>query len=107
MGGINNLPKPKEGHFAVARVSGRGWLVFNSSGAEVSGPWRTRDEALASCEAHQRATNLAAKRMTRPCMCCGQPFDSEGIHNRMCNACRHRDVAPDPFLQSTRRMAKA
>lgn len=29
-----------------------------------------------------------AKCKTRPCITCGQPFLSEGAHNRMCKGCR-------------------
>ena len=25
---------------------------------------------------------------TRPCLCCGEPFKSEGIHNRLCRECK-------------------
>lgn len=34
---------------------------------------------------------IAAERFTeRPCLTCGQPFPSEGIHNRMCGKCKSR-----------------
>lgn len=29
-----------------------------------------------------------ARRMRRPCMCCGTSFKSEGIHNRLCKTCK-------------------
>lgn len=31
---------------------------------------------------------------SRICLCCRQPFDSEGIHNRLCRGCKDRDGAP-------------
>lgn len=31
----------------------------------------------------------------RPCMCCRQTFESEGIHNRLCGNCRGKNVGPD------------
>jgi hypothetical protein len=30
----------------------------------------------------------------RACLCCGQEFTSEGIHNRLCDPCRRRDYPP-------------
>lgn len=27
-------------------------------------------------------------RPPKPCMCCGKPFASQGIHNRLCGFCR-------------------
>jgi hypothetical protein len=32
------------------------------------------------------------KSMWRPCMCCGQKFRSEGIHNRLCIKCKESDL---------------
>ena len=36
-------------------------------------------------------------RKTRPCLCCGATFESEGAHNRLCERCREgRDpLGPD------------
>lgn len=31
-----------------------------------------------------------AQLVQRPCISCSKPFESEGIHNRMCPYCRHR-----------------
>lgn len=31
---------------------------------------------------------------SRICLCCRQPFASEGIHNRLCRSCKDRDGAP-------------
>ena len=33
-----------------------------------------------------------AERPPKPCMCCGKPFASQGIHNRLCGLCRTRDT---------------
>lgn len=30
----------------------------------------------------------------RPCLCCGNPFRSEGFHNRLCNKCRKLEHGP-------------
>ena len=31
---------------------------------------------------------------TRPCLRCRKPFESEGAHHRLCNACATADVSP-------------
>ena len=31
---------------------------------------------------------------TRQCMRCRKPFESEGIHHRLCHPCATRDVSP-------------
>ncbi len=45
--------------------------------------------------ARKRSDSAARKRaerdacaVWRPCLGCGQPFPSEGIHNRLCGGCR-------------------
>lgn len=30
----------------------------------------------------------------RPCMCCGNNFNSDGPHNRLCLTCRRKDTSP-------------
>ena len=32
---------------------------------------------------------------TRQCMRCRKPFESEGIHHRLCHPCATRDVSPN------------
>lgn len=32
----------------------------------------------------------------RPCLCCKQPFNSRGPHNRLCKECRHLDPGIEP-----------
>ena len=31
---------------------------------------------------------------TRPCLCCGKSFASDGPHNRLCSTCRTKSVSP-------------
>lgn len=38
----------------------------------------------------KRRTGRAAKTQ-RPCLCCGNPFDSDGKHNRVCDPCKNTD----------------
>lgn len=42
-----------------------------------------------------------APRKKRPCLCCGETFQSEGAHNRLCSPCKDRDGPP----QSPERIA--
>ncbi len=32
--------------------------------------------------------------VTRPCLRCRKPFESEGSHHRLCHPCAHVDVRP-------------
>lgn len=45
---------------------------------------------------YRRLDTLAARpvRRARPCMCCRQPFMSEGPHNRLCGRCRGKETSP-------------
>ncbi len=65
----------------------------------IYGDYKSLSQAASIVGRRNKEDDLAAKRMVRPCMCCGHNFPSEGIHNRMCDPCRHRDVAPDPVRQ--------
>jgi hypothetical protein len=35
-----------------------------------------------------------SQRRERPCMCCRQPFMSDGPHNRLCTRCRGKETSP-------------
>ena len=84
--------KPGNGRFKVRYVPGQGYGVFGPDEVQT-GTWhRTNDDALTACGAR----NAAAKRVARPCMCCRQPFASEGIHNRMCGKCRLGSAGEQP-----------
>lgn len=45
------------------------------------------NQALPPVEKASKATPRPAK-TERPCMCCGNPFQSEGPHHRLCSECR-------------------
>ena len=64
------------------------WQVISPEGA-VHGNYDHKDRAETSRDHMQARDDLVAKRITRACMRCSKPFESEGIHNRMCAACRH------------------
>lgn len=40
------------------------------------------------------ASEVRDRLTTRPCMCCGRTFQSEGPHNRLCQKCRTTSVMP-------------
>lgn len=69
-------PRPN-GTFMVRRPDG-----------SVYGTYATLNQAAATAGIRQKEADLAARRMTRTCMNCRNPFESEGIHNRMCTRCR-------------------
>ncbi|MCL2346468.1 MAG: hypothetical protein FWC58_11535 [Desulfobulbus sp.] len=89
--GRNNLrdalgPEIAAGQIAVSRVlahSGQRVVAFEWLGERAPG---------FDAEPATAASLRAAAR--RPCLCCGQPFVSEGPHNRLCVKCRARDVSP-------------
>lgn len=50
----------------------------------------TRARNYSNQSVHYRTKTKKANRKTekRNCLCCGKPFDSEGIHNRVCDDCK-------------------
>lgn len=63
---------------------GYGWIVLKD-GVQVYGP---ADKYTAENSRDRIARQ--ARHIRRPCITCGQPFQSEGAHNRMCPICRAR-----------------
>ncbi|MBP9184883.1 MAG: hypothetical protein KBF78_17240 [Fuscovulum sp.] len=106
MGDANNNPKPS-GRPQVLYFNGRGFAVVDAWGRPLTGFYGCRQNATEKLETLRAEADAKAKRMKRPCMCCGQEFQSEGIHNRLCDPCRHRDVAPDPFKSAASRPRRA
>lgn len=52
-------------------------------------------EPAPPCPAETAKPETRRKLLTqRTCMCCAKPFKSEGPHNRLCRACRTRNVSP-------------
>lgn len=94
--GTENHTKPQFAKFRVEYMPGRGYYVAAPGGARASCFHNTIDAAVTACEAAQEAHDAANKRRVRPCLCCRQPFASEGIHNRMCTPCRARASNDDP-----------
>ncbi|MCW1934092.1 hypothetical protein [Pararhodobacter zhoushanensis] len=82
-----NLPAPGRARYRVEYRTRGGFVVVNPAGHVVYGPC-TRELAETKCDRLQKAADATAKIGPRPCLCCGATFQSEGIHNRMCNGCR-------------------
>ncbi len=49
---------------------------------------RKRADVHRSESAARKRAERDACVIWRPCLGCGQPFPSEGIHNRLCGSCR-------------------
>lgn len=78
--------------FLVQLVRGQGYVVTDEHGKYLTGPSPFHSHVDRLRETMQREAqakaNAVAKVGVRPCMCCQKAFQSEGIHNRMCNGCR-------------------
>lgn len=68
----------------VKRLARNTYAVVDANGKAVSQEYWTEMDADAALDRLMRA----AKTLTRPCICCQKPFESEGAHNRMCDRCR-------------------
>jgi hypothetical protein len=60
----------------------------------IYGTYPGAAQARAIRATRQAEEDRKARVVTRPCMCCREPFDSEGPHNRMCHICRRRGSDP-------------
>ena len=79
--------------FTVTRVNGRGYAVVDDQGVPVTAYSKDRSYTVLACAAKNQALDRAAKVITRPCLRCSKPFESQGIHNRLCGHCRHSSSA--------------
>ena len=75
------MPRPG---FSI-KGSGTSWFVTRD-GHIVAGP--TSTQLLAQTKADHMAREARVRE--RRCMTCNTAFQSEGSHNRLCNACRQR-----------------
>ena len=99
-------PDTSRPRFDVARIGGA-WRVVDPAGQIVGGAHDNRARALTQRDILQAEADRRAKRMTRPCLCCGNPFESEGIHNRLCNVCRGKSSANETGFGPSPRTAGA
>lgn len=98
-------PNPEAGRLYLRRrpyAGGTLFVVIDDDGAEVSDALPL-EQARAVHREMQAALDNARKKRARPCMCCATPFDSRGMHNRLCSNCRYRgDVTTAMGLPQTR-----
>ncbi len=92
MGGDNyTMSKPGNAKWTVEPRPGGAFNVRAPDGT-IFGTYGTLAQAAGIVGIRQKEANAAARKTTRPCMCCRKPFESEGIHNRLCSTCRPRGL---------------
>ncbi|MGP9791488.1 hypothetical protein [Roseinatronobacter sp. NSM] len=64
------------------------FLVLNAEGERVGPFWTNELAAERERQRMQEAFDIRLKRVLRPCLCCEAQFHSQGIHNRLCDACK-------------------
>ncbi|MCU9850383.1 hypothetical protein OEZ60_20570 [Defluviimonas sp. WL0024] len=87
---------PAVGRFRALKDE-RYFFVVNDKGIAVSRPFTTAFDAETLADNLNREAEREAKfgrRGIRACMSCDKPFESEGIHNRICGYCRHLGHQP-------------
>lgn len=97
---MEKMARPGRAKWRVIRKADDVFEVRNPEG-EVYGCYPTLNAAAAAQSHGQRRDDQAARRMTRSCMCCQKPFESEGIHNRMCTFCRGQGEGLVPYAVSS------
>ena len=85
--------------FEVRRIRRKGrfvYAVYNASTNErESGFYTGRPLAESYCDTLNRQLKKREATTKRKCMCCGQTFLSEGIHNRLCRNCGHSGLGKE------------
>lgn len=96
--GADNLQfaKPINARWQVMSRGQGKHVVFRPDGSE-EGIYASRSQAAAIVGIRNKGADIAARRMTRACLCCKAPFESEGIHNRMCPRCRGLGEGAVPY----------
>ncbi len=67
------------------------WIVQDGDRSKVSAAFHTKEEAQERRDQLIEADRQKRAVRKRPCMCCGNVFPSEGIHNRLCSYCRQHE----------------
>lgn len=102
-GGLAQRPRvggrpAKAGSKGLLRVKWTlsGYVLRNDDGSgKVAGPFETRSEAEAARDLLKAASH--PRKTWRPCLSCARDFPSEGIHNRLCEACRDHGL-PNQYV---------
>jgi hypothetical protein len=88
MGVAVEYGKPKAARWSIGYVPRKGYRLVDPAGVPQRAFYGSPERAQTACDAAQARTDAKLKRGTRTCLCCRSPFESEGIHNRMCGRCR-------------------
>lgn len=73
------------GYRAATKRQGKvSYQCFVRPDGSMSGGFTSREQMEQAAEVEYRRSRL----VTRPCICCGAHFKSQGAHHRMCNDCR-------------------
>lgn len=101
MGKDCNMPKPAFMRFRAEFLPGKGYAVVDPDGRICAAitPFRPQAEQLR--DRLQREADARAKRGPRACLGCGATFQSEGIHHRLCKACRGRSDGGSMTIAAT------
>lgn len=59
-------------------------------------------QAAATVGRRQKEDDERARKTVRPCLCCQREFQSEGIHNRLCDTCRRSGGEYNPHAVAPR-----
>lgn len=88
MGSDNvKFAKPGRAKWQVVRRGEMTFTVYRPDGT-VYDTFGSLQQASVTAGVRQREEDARARKTVRTCMCCQNPFESEGIHNRMCTRCR-------------------
>jgi len=98
--------RPNVGKTFLLRQRTGGWFIIHENGTTHSGPFTLHNAAENERRKLQLAANQRAKIGPRPCITCGNTFQSEGSHNRMCSLCRHQSEAFSGVASVTQRGAR-
>jgi len=87
--GARGLPGAKRAVRYQVKRCGSGYAVFDEFNTRLTGTLCFNDaEARLDTLRRQERDRLRVKSIA--CLCCGKTFESQGIHNRMCEYCRKK-----------------
>ena len=75
---------------AIRTPQGFRHAVFDGAGRMQGKPSKSRADAEEKLEVFLMREKARRDNVTRPCLCCLKPFESEGKHNRLCDYCRQK-----------------
>lgn len=89
-----HVSKPSRVEVFRVQYRASGLCVVTDGGGRQILLTRDREEAEKRALDESAAARERAKIKVRPCMCCHTPFQSDGVHNRLCNHCRRAPADP-------------